>query len=66
MEIFKKDGEYSWRTILTATAAFIFAFASIGYLFGLEELPKSYQSIIAGVFAFYFLKKLKNPIQLRK
>ena len=54
------NGKISWRTILTAEAGLLFAVAVIGYLIKhkFEELPDSYQMIISGVFAFYFLKRL--------
>lgn len=59
MWIFKeKDGTFSWRKGLTALAGFVFAFCAIGYEFGLPELPKPYQIIISGVFAFYFTKEI--------
>jgi hypothetical protein len=49
-------GRFSWRKGLTAIAASVFAVVCIAYLFGCPELPQSYQAIIAGVFAFYFMK----------
>lgn len=52
------DESFSWRSALACLCALIFGFASIGSLFGLEELPKSYYLIISGVFAFYFSKRL--------
>jgi hypothetical protein len=59
MWVFKElDGTFSWRKGLTALIGFIYVFAVIGYLFGLPELPKSYQWIISGVFTFYFTKEL--------
>ena len=65
MRLFKEiDGSYSWRKILTAIVAFIFAFANLGYLFGLPELPTGYQSIIAGVFTFYFVKSVLRNIKI--
>ena len=64
MTIFKEaDGVYSWRKILTAIVALIFATACIGYLIthNFDELPVSYWGTIAGVFAFYFMKEtLRN------
>jgi len=58
MTLFKEtDGSYSWRKILTGLTAFVFCFAVIGFLFGLPELPTSYQAIVSGVFVFYFFKK---------
>ena len=54
------DGSWSWRKTGTAICFLVFATACIGYLIthGFEPLPDSYQYIIAGVFAFYFGKKL--------
>lgn len=57
--LFFKEGEFSWRKALTAITALTFFIASVGYLvFSWNELPKSYQVIIAGVFTFYFGKDL--------
>ena len=58
MNLFKeRDGNsYSWRKILTAITAVVFAFSCIGFLFGMPELPNSYQAIISGTFVFYFFK----------
>jgi len=55
-----QGGEFSWRKIMTAMASAIFAVASVGYLIknDFDELPSSYQAIIAGVFAFYFMKSI--------
>ena len=60
----EKDGTYSWRKILTALAAVIFAFACIGFTFGLPELPGSYQAIIAAVFTYYFMKDVGRNIKI--
>ena len=58
MTLFKEfDGSYSWRKILTALSGFVWTFAAIGYLFGLQELPPSYIGMISGVWIFYFFKK---------
>jgi uncharacterized membrane protein len=48
----------SWRKALTALIGLIFATACIGYLIthNFEELPMTYNSIIGGVFLFYFTK----------
>jgi hypothetical protein len=59
-----RDNTYSWRKILTAIAAVIFSFASVGYLFGLPELTTGYQAIIAGVFAFYFFKDVARNVKI--
>jgi len=57
MTLFKEiDGSYSWRKILTGLTAFVFGFACIGFMFGLPEIPTSYQAIISEVFLFYFFK----------
>lgn len=63
---FDETERFSWRKGLTCIAAFVFAFATIGYLFGLPELPESYQAIIAGVFGFYFLKKVFSGVKVVK
>jgi uncharacterized membrane protein YkgB len=66
MTLFKEqNGVYSWRRILTCIAALIFAFSTIGFLFGLPELPGSYQAIIAGVFGFYFVKDLARNVKIK-
>jgi len=54
------DGSWSWRKTGTAICFVVFATACIGYLIthSFDELPTSYQTIIGGVFVFYFGKKL--------
>lgn len=64
--VFTKNNVFSWRAALTAIGGFIFTFACIGNLFGLPELPKSYQIIIGGIFGFYFSKELINKIRVDK
>lgn len=65
MNLFKEnDGTYSWRKILTSIVALVFAFATLGFLFGLPELPTSYQAIIAGVFTFYFMKQTLRNVKI--
>lgn len=56
---FIENSGFSWRKAGTAICYFVFAVACIGYLIANKfgELPGSYQGIIAGVFAFYFLKE---------
>lgn len=56
--IFCDSGEFSWRKIMTAGALVCFMTASLGYLItnSFAELPGTYQAIISGVFAFYFMK----------
>jgi cobalamin synthase len=50
-------GNFSWRKALTASCAIIFVVATAGFLaFGWRELPSTYTSVIAGVFAFYFTR----------
>lgn len=53
-------GEFSWRKIMTACSLIVFMTASFGYLIktNFDELPASYQAIIAGVFGFYFMKSI--------
>lgn len=68
MKVFKEtNGEYSWRKILTAITAVVFAAACIGFLIthGFDELPGTYQGIIAGVFGFYFLKEPLRKLNVK-
>ena len=60
----EKDGSVSWRKIMTAVASFCFAFSVMGFLFGLPELPASYQAIISGVFVFYFGKEIMRKVKI--
>lgn len=63
MNVFKENENYSWRKIMTGIVSVVFAAANIGYLIthNFDELPGSYQGIIAAVFAFYFMKEtLRN------
>lgn len=64
MNLFKEGENYSWRKILTAITVLLFAFAVIGFLFGLPELPASYQAIISGVFVFYFFKETARNLKI--
>lgn len=61
-----KDGYFSWRKVMTASAVVCFMTSVIGYLithdFG--ELPASYQAIIAGVFVFYFGKNILSNTKI--
>lgn len=68
MNIFKDKSEYSWRKVLTALAAFLFAFSVVGWLIKntFAELPTAYQAIIAGVFAFYFAKDILRTFTISK
>lgn len=68
MNIFKDKSDYSWRKVLTALAAFLFAFAVVGWLVKntFAELPAAYQAIIAAVFAFYFAKDMLRNITINK
>lgn len=59
-----RDNTYSWRKILTALCAILFAFSVVGNSFGLPELPAGYQAIIAGVFGFYFFKDVARNVKL--
>ncbi len=59
MNIFKdSSGAFSWRKALTCISGLIFAYAVIGYLYGLRKLPTAYIIIISGVFTFYFTKEV--------
>lgn len=60
------DGSWSWRKTGTAICFLVFATSCLGFLITHEfdELPGSYQAIIAGVFVFYFGKKLIEGKQL--
>ena len=61
MNIFKTTSAYSWRKILTALCAVLFAFSYVGnQLFKFPEVPATYMAVIASVFAFYFLKQLAD------
>jgi len=61
--LFKTSSQYSWRKILTAICAVLFAFRDMGQqLFKFQEVPGAYMTVVAGVFAFYFLKgKFEKP-----
>ena len=65
---FLENGEYSWRKTGTAICYLVFAIACIGNLIAhnFVELPKSYQAIIAGVFVFYFGKRMLEGIKIAK
>ena len=57
--IFKGYGDnFSWRKLMTGGALICFMASVLGYLItnNFNELPGSYQGIIAGVFIFYFGK----------
>lgn len=56
--IFTDYGEFSWRKIMTAGCLLCFMTATLGNLIvnDFAELPGTYQAIISGVFAFYFMK----------
>ena len=60
----ERDDRLSWRKMLTAIAALAFIFSVIGFLYGLPELPREYQAIIAMVFTYYFVKKVIDNIQI--
>lgn len=67
MTIFKENnGDFSWRKIMTAGALLVFMVACLGYLIkhDFDELPNSYQLIVAGVFTFYFAKNLINKAKI--
>ena len=63
----ESNGEWSWRKTGAALTFLSFTYAVIGHLHthNFDELPQSYLLIIAGVFAFYFSKKLIEGIQLK-
>jgi len=67
MSIFKgyKDN-VSWRKIMTCGALITFMSSVMGYLIthNFDELPSSYQAIIAGVFVFYFGKDLIRGVKV--
>lgn len=61
MNVFQeKDGSFSYRKVMTIVTIILFAIAVIGFLIthNFDELPTSYTTIIAGVFVFYFGKRL--------
>lgn len=62
----EKNGEFSWRKGMTGVTVAIFATANIGYLVSnkFAELPGSYQAIIAGVFVFYFGKRMFENLKI--
>jgi hypothetical protein len=62
----EKGGEFSWRKIMTAACLFLFLLSVTGWLIkhDFDELPTSYQAIIAGVFAFYFAKTILEKVKL--
>jgi hypothetical protein len=66
--IFTENGEISWRKIMTAGALVSFLTSVFGYLIvhHFNELPPSYQAIIAGVFGFYFIKSFFRDIKIGK
>lgn len=64
MTLFKDGNGYSWRKILTAVSSFVWAFAAIGYLFGLKELPPAYIGMISGVWVFYFFKDTARNLKI--
>ncbi len=68
MTLFKENGEFSWRKIMTAGALICFMTAQIGYLIAnhFAELPMSYWSINAGIFAFYFGKQFLRGFEINK
>lgn len=57
INIFSTNSRISWRKILTALCAVLFAFSYIGnQAFKFAEIPGTYIGIIGLVFAFYFAK----------
>lgn len=53
-----KDGNVSWRKIMTCGALISFMTAVVGFLItnDFKELPTAYMVTIDGVFVFYFGK----------
>jgi len=66
LNVFTEGGEWSWRKTMTAGCLVIFLLAQIGYLVinDFAELPTSYWSVDAGIFAFYFGKDFFRNISL--
>jgi uncharacterized membrane protein len=67
MNIFKGYGDnFSWRKLMTGGALIAFMTSVMGYLItnNFNELPGSYQAIIAGVFVFYFGKDFIRGTQI--
>jgi hypothetical protein len=59
MIIFRTNSPYSWRKILTALCALLFALAFVGQQwFHTPEVPGTYMAVISLVFAFYFVKEV--------
>jgi membrane associated rhomboid family serine protease len=65
--IFTENEEFSWRKIMTFGALICFMASVLGHLVthNFDELPASYQGIIAGVFAFYFMKSFFRKIGVK-
>jgi hypothetical protein len=67
MNLFKeKNGEYSWRKILTALIGACYAISHVGHSIdtNFSELPMSYIAIDGAVIMFYFSKDLMRNIKL--
>ena len=64
--VFTDNGEFSLRKIMTCGALICFLTAVIGFLVNnkFAELPGSYQAIISGVFAFYFMKSFFRNVKI--
>lgn len=68
MKIFTdKDGTFSWRKAGTALIFFLFAYCVAGYCIthNFDEIPGTYQGIIAMVFVFYFAKESLRKMTLK-
>jgi len=64
MILFKTNSPYSWRKILTALCATLFATAFIGQQwFKTPEVPGAYMAVISLVFAFYFVKDILSKVR---
>ena len=68
MKFFNDNGNFSWRKAGTAICFISFAQAVIGYsiIHRWAELPGSYLGIIAGVFIFYFGKRMIEGFKITK
>jgi hypothetical protein len=64
--MFTDKGEWSWRKMLTAICAIVFATAQLGYLIAhnFDELPTAYWGVDVTVFTYYFLKETLQNIRL--
>lgn len=68
MEILKeKDGQYSWRKIITCYALIQLAISINHYeFFDGRVLPKIYFALLSSIIAFYFSKELFTKKKLNE